>query len=322
MTPWRVLTLAAMFSVAASACTIVYAPTEVGPSFRVKVTNSRGRPVEGVRIQLDKLLSATTDADGIASFAGVRPGDHLLLPSESAEILNGVAVAVKDSSPSDVIVPLRWPNANVVPVRNVAGILRDPNHSPVQASLSLVDARSGRVLSTARSDNRGRFGFDAVPPGLYLIRLDSSTFHNWAGHEVHGSIAIEVRADANAAELNLDLGWTSCGLFYTDASQCAQPELSVDELCGSVADTSGAAIPDAEVHLLEKGDQPKVVEGVDASGGFHLRSPGSGTYELIITAPGFSPLHAVVHYRAGTSDGSGRALRVRLEIGGGCSSVE
>ncbi len=321
MTQWRALGLMAITSLAATACTIVYLSVDTGPSFQAKVTNG-GRPVEGVSIQLNKGFSAITDADGIARFANIPPGVYLLSAPVDVGISGGVAVSVKDSGPPDVMVPLRWPDANVVPVRKPAGTLRDQDYYPVQASLSLMDARSGRVLSSVRSDDRGRFGFDPVPPGLYFIRLDSSNFRNWAGHEVHGSIAIEVRADAEAVELNLDLGSTSCGLYYTDASECAHPELKVDELCGRVADTTGAVIANAEIRLLENGDQPKLVEEVDASGGFHLRSLGSGTYQLIVTAPGFSPLHTAVHYSAGTSTSCGRALRVRLGLGGACSSVQ
>lgn len=323
MTHWRTLALMALFSVDATACTVVYPNVDTGPAFRVKVLN-QGRPVSGLRIRLGKNSSVTTGADGIARFAGVPPGNYFLTAHDDAGIPDAVTVVVKASGPADVTVPLRWPSGKVVAVRSASGMMRGPDSLPVQASLSLVEALSARVLSEVHTDDQARFDFGSVSPGLYFIRLGASMLRDWAGHEIHGLIPIEVSPHADAPTLDLDLGWTSCGLNYVDTQQCPHADLSVEQLCGEVVDSTGAAISDAEILVLESGGKSEIVKRVDTDsrGAFHAGAVTSGTYRLVVRASGFSPLRRIVNVRGGAPAECTRSLSVRLEIGGGCSTVE
>jgi hypothetical protein len=318
---WRIAMLGATFAVLATGCTIVYPAVDVGPSFRVKVTD-QGRPVQGLRIQLGGSDSATTDADGVARFSGVSPGNYLLTAHDDAGIPDAVTAVVKQSGPTGVTVPLRWPNGRVVAVRSASGTLRGPDYLPARLSLSLLEAVTGRVLADGQSDGSGRFSFAGVRPGLYFLRVNSGSSGDWK--TLSGLIPLDIRPDAGTPSVDLDLGMTSCGLSFVDARECRQPEIILNRLCGHVADSTGGVIGDASVFLFDNGDQPKMIESTrsDRSGGFLLQTPADGTYQLVVIEPGFSPLNRVVQILGGTSEGCPHALRVKMEVAGGCSTVE
>jgi hypothetical protein len=325
--------------VAAGACTLIYPTLQAGPSFRVKVTD-RGRPVEGLRLQLadsdffdfehQRTRHSVTDADGFAHFTNVSPDEYFLSADVDGSIGDGATVMVKPNGPSGVTVPLKWPNQEPLSVRSVRGTLSVPNYEPrlppSHLSLSLLGGLSGRVLETTQSDSTGRFAFGEVPPGIYFLQLNPSGVKDrWTGEEITGLIAIEVSREADEEALDLDVGWSGCGFMYADRTRCSQDTLEVSKVCGYVYDITGAVIPNADIVLQEHIEDGKPLREAhtDTSGRFALQGVKEGMYQLAVRAPGFYQLRSTVQVRAAnTSEGCERPITVRLGLAVSCSSAE
>jgi hypothetical protein len=99
----------------AYACSIVYPTVPVGTNFRVRATNN-GLPIGSLPLVLADSLSSrrvfhsTTDAEGFALFSGV-PAGSFLLTAERDGGMSGVVVKVSATGPTNVIVPLQWPDS-------------------------------------------------------------------------------------------------------------------------------------------------------------------------------------------------------------------
>lgn len=313
--------------VIAAGCTIVYPTVHVGRTFRVRVAD-RGRPVPSLRLVLRSFPSGSpdsadrgvsyslTDAEGYARFADLAPGSYLLSPENDGEMRDGSFVDVAPNGPVDVTVQLRWPDATPLLVRSLSGTLRTPDYYPQQAqaqfSISLLESLSGRVIDKTHSDSKGRFAFDdPVKPGLYFLQLNDSS-----GTRTEGTITVEVNYDAPDAGLDLDLGWTSCGLHY--GQRQAYPEMRERNLCGDVADASGGVIPDADVWLLSNGEDAQILEHTraDGTGQFALHQQRDGTYQLLVKRRGFQPFIRVVQLEnAESSSSCEQPISVHLEAG-------
>ena len=307
-----------MFAVAfiCEACTYFYPIVRVGRDFQVAVKD-RGLPVEGLMLEIgiQKLGNkrvAVTNKNGEARFRNALPGSYSLRVDRDAGVPDGVNLEVESGLPTGVSVPLRWPNLPPILVRSLKGTIRGQNYLPGQAqpgfSLDLLEAVSGRVLKNQRSNDKGQFNFGSTKPGLYFLRLN-------LGEPQSGLISVAVGRTAPAEELDLDLGWSSCGLHY---SNCKQRELQLEKLSGQIADSSGAAVANARILLF---DQTGIlVEQLqsDESGTFTSPRFLSGTYELWVRSPGFTPYRSVV--RAEPTRHS--PLLVKLGVFGSCSVGE
>jgi hypothetical protein len=279
------------------ACTFFYTSVLVGPNFQVKVED-RGRPVEGLRLEITG-IQAITDKNGIASFRGVAPGSYVVSADLDAGVAAGAALDVKLDGPTDLVVPMKWPNIPPVLVRSLKGRIRGPDYRPgtsqLRLSLDLLEAISGKRLKSFETTDSGEFNLESAAPGLYFLRLNPSGLRGWSGEEITGLIAVAVDHSAPTDHLYLDLGWTSCGLWYSDASNCPQGDLQIGELSGRVLDTSEAAIAGASILLFDPA--AKLVEQLqsDRTGTFTSNHLLAGTYQLVVSMPGFTPLRRTVH---------------------------
>lgn len=310
------------------ACTLVYLPVQVGPTFRVRVED-RGHPVGGLRVKIgsdraDGNRTVTdTDENGFARFSAVPPGSyHLSVDQDDAGIPDGAALDVKLDGPTDVTVPLKWPSTAPVLVRSLNGTMHRPDYLPGQSqprlSLDLLEGISGRKLESLQTSDTGEFSFENGAPGLYFLRLKPSGLKGWSGEEITGLVAVAVDPGAPTDHLDVDLGWTSCGLWYADRSQCPQSNLRIEQLSGQVLDTSGAAISEATILLFDPAET--LVERLrsDREGKFTSPHQFTGTYQLVVSRPGFTSLRRTL--RAGPTGLS--ALTVKLAVFGGCSSAD
>jgi len=328
----------ALFSpLVARACSIFYPTVQVGTGFRVRVMN-RGRPVHSLKLVLNQNDSSgsrkrepvysLTDVDGYARFANLNPGSFFLTADHDSGVMDGLIVDVRPSGATNVTVSLNWPNATPLQVRSVSGTLRGPDYYPrqtqVEVLLSLLEGVSGRVIGTTQTDSKGGFSFaGAIPSGIYFLRLIPSELRAWDGEQIEGMIAIEVDPKAAQDALDLDLGWSSCGLGY--AQRAKYPEMKVSKLCGDVADDAGGVISDAQVMLLANGENAEILEqtGSEADGQFALRRHDGGIYQLLVKSPGFQPFLRVMNIdTSGTSEGCQQPINVRLKASVGANAPE
>jgi hypothetical protein len=314
----------------AHACSVAYRTVEVGPDFRVRVTD-RGRPVKGLRLvvgvdststpQHPRNLYAVTDSDGYVRFSNHSPGSFIITTDKDDALADAAVVKVSPGGPRDVTVSLRWPSVDPIAVRSVTGTMRGPDFYPseqqVPLSLSLLESVSSRVIAETNSDSKGRFKFgEDVPAGVYFLRLNLSGLRSGrSGEQMQGMIAIEVSSAAKQSALNLDLGWSSCGLSY--AQQVTYPELELAAVCGDIADVMCADVPNAEVLLVANGEGGEIIEETrsGAKGGFALQKKHEGSYQLLIKYPGFRPYLRPVRINAtGSPDGCPNPVKVQLQV--------
>ncbi|MFZ0978036.1 MAG: carboxypeptidase-like regulatory domain-containing protein [Candidatus Acidiferrales bacterium] len=290
----------------------------------------RGRPVKGLRLVLGPdeshtlqrigTIYALTDADGYARFSNLTPGSFLLTSDHDGGVADGTIIEVSPGGPPDVTVTLGWPSHAPLSVRSVRGTLRGPDYYPRQAqtqlSLSLLDGVSARVIATTLTDGKGDFNFaNEVPSGLYFLRLNPSDLLARDGEQIQGMMAIEVDRKANQDVLDLDVGWTTCGLAYEQRER--YPELKVSTICGDVADVVGAAVSNAQVMLLATGEDGEILEQTrsGARGQFALQEQHEGAYQLLVESLGFLPFLRVIHIEAAApSQGCQQPIHIRLQV--------
>lgn len=297
-----------------SACSLSSSVISVGSSFKVKVSGYDGA-VKGLRLNLTgpqaPAQSAVTDANGIATFYDLPPGRLFIRAGHDNGY--GEQLEVKPDGPANIIVPMRWPSIEPIHVRSLSGTMHAPDALPGSLEqralpLELLDGISGKTLSTTETAGRGAFDFGKVVPGLYFIHLKPySAFHDTI--EGFISVVVDSAAPARADKLDLNLMWTSCGLMYTDQSQCPQLDLHVKKLEGNVNAR-------AELVLLDATQSQVAHVSTDANGNFSFPGPLAGRFELRIEGA-FTPVHTALHI-APTAGNSSLEIEAAFF---GCSTV-
>ena len=136
---------------------------------------------------MDREISASTDARGIAEFSNVPSGTYTV-HIDGARFWESQAQLTVDAlkgTPTEI--HLLWPQRAYI-VRQVRGWLMDaytgiwsgaePNYKPrpyVGAQVRLVDLTSGALVASTQTDNEGYYEFASVGPGLYLVRFSESS---------------------------------------------------------------------------------------------------------------------------------------------------
>lgn len=322
--------LAVLLSVSiARTCSVFPGTVEVGSKFQVKVAD-RGNRVKGLRMVLSTesstgekqkvVTDSFTDADGIAHFSNLSAGSFWLSADHDGGVGDAVVVNVSPRGPANKTFAISWPSAAPVTVRSAAGIVRGPdyysNQAQAQISISLLEGISGREIEKTQSDSKGRFSFTSdLPPGIYFMRINPSDLRGWSGEQIEGMIVIEVAREAKENALNLDLGWSSCGLEYSQ--RVILPELKRDKICGAITDSEGAVVAKAQVILLAGDEDAEILEQTQSgpNGEFVIPKHPDGNYQLLIKSAGFSPFLRLIHLQsAGTSAGCHQPIPVKLAV--------
>jgi outer membrane receptor protein involved in Fe transport len=97
-------------------------------------------------------------------------------------------------------------------------------------------------------------------------------------------------------------------LFVFSLTSAGQTE--AQNVSGTVKDTSGAAVSSATIHLLNSQQHPVGATQSNEQGRFMIENVPAGTYELLVTAAGFSSSRSAVHVPVD----EGNALEVRLGV--------
>lgn len=295
-----------------------YSSVQSGPTFRVSVKGG-GRPIKGIKVQISSnedagnKLVASTDESGFALFRNVRAGSyHLRASDHDAGIPDGTNLVVTLDGPAAVTIPLRWPSIPPIRVRSLKGTIHAPNHLPggtqPRLALDLLEGVSGRTLKSLETTENGEFSFEGAAPGLYFLNLRRSDL-----------IAVAVDNAAPSDHLELDVGWSSCGLWYVDRRMCPQSDLRIEKLSGQVTDASGAAISDARILLFDSAGALVDELRSDGAGKFSSQRPLDGGYEFVVTRAGFTPSRTTVYLERRVNSEVPSSLVVKLGVGGSCS---
>src|SRR5262249_32623752 len=101
------------------------------------------------------------------------------------------------------------------------------------------------------------------------------------------------------------LNATSCGLMYTDQSQCRYPDLHVNKLAGHVGDNIGRpAFGGAQILLLDAAQNQVAQATADPSGNFSFPGALVGTFQLRVVGAAFTPVHTLIHFEPAASRSS------------------
>ena len=308
-------------------------PVEVPSNFAVKLED-RGRPVQGMRIILqpgsaarpmpetgnEQPKSAISDTRGEVRFSGIPNGVyHLQMDAEHGTELD-IEVSGRLIDPKCAIT-MQWPILPVVDTQRPAGTLQtacdsDSAICEFRGRVSLFRARDLHEITSA--DIRGSFDFGVLPPGLYFLKIDSNNKNNqWSPQ---GDVAFEIDPQSANLGLTLDIGMTSCGMYYSHGN-CSNRILPAENLCGQVVDPARAVIGNAHVALLDASSSKLVnTTRTDSNGYFDLNSATrDGDYNLTIASPGFSTLRQAITLRK--SGSCVKRATIQLGVFGNCGKM-
>lgn len=285
-----------MLASVAVACTIVDMPIVVGPDFQVRV-NSWRQSSRGLHVELrysGKRKVAETGSDGLARFQTLAPGFYEVVVQPDAAMRTRALVEVRAKGTS--IVRLNWPETEPVRTRTLAGVLRGSRVDRFHVEL----AAGKEAMETVQANERGEFRFGAnVPAGLYFLRV------------ADGVIPVAVDPQAKSERIEVAMLWTSCGLWYTDQSQCSNKEFTVGRITGGqVVDPARSSVGHAKIMI--SGRAP--VETDDAGKFGKLELP-EGVYDLEVN--GFMSLRRRLRV---VSCGAATALQFELPLKG-CGDI-
>jgi hypothetical protein len=212
---------------------------QIGRDFEVQVLN-QGQPVAGLAIELStypvkeneerhSVLMVRTDTAGLAQFYEIRPGLYYVGIKHSAfPYSNEIKVMRHPPKVSVHQISFEWPGWKPLSTQTIAGILTgrartnrpfvvDNFHEPVYATvqgatLVLSKAVSEETVDLKTTDSSGKFEFKNIPPGFYLLRVETPNFipSRWV-YPVDGYVPIEVDPSAKFSNLDLELDNAICG---------------------------------------------------------------------------------------------------------------
>jgi len=312
------------------ACAIVFSPADAPPSFTV-VLRDRGQPLPNMKVFLepatsdgfplvvsekDPLLAQITDANGYAHFDKIPEGYFYVrseLPNGSSKDIH----VVPSLGDPKYAIWLDCPAIKVVTAARLSGNIRsicDKGDCPLSTNLSLVDAITARQLGSASI--QGNFDFGHVPDGLYFLKIRPGKRDPY-GWTPEGDVAVEIRQDAPNRRISLDVGMSSCGMYY--AGNCTAEPIFSGGVCGFVTDPMGAAI-EASVQVRDQKGRLVSSGKADRSGFFDLSSEiRQGDYELDLFATGFTPFRASLQIESASQC---QPFHVELGVLGSCSRTE
>lgn len=217
------------------ACSYSSNPTNIGQSFVVSV-NDRGRPVEGLEIELtmesrkvDRTIAVLkTDVEGRVEFKRIRAGLYFVgIKHPAFGHSEEIRVMPHPPKGSPNGFTFEWPGWKPLSAsamsgsvmgsaRTDRGILLDTTQ-PVftrvtGAKLTLLKAVSDETLETQVTSESGSFEFHPVPPGLYLLRVETPVLEppRWT-YPRDGYVPVEVDSAATFDSLDIVLDNAICG---------------------------------------------------------------------------------------------------------------
>ena len=215
----------------ASACRRGEPHYKVFSDFVTQVKSQDGRPLEAIEVRIirfvtksegsvkkvvpENVASVMTDKDGIAAFHSLEPGEYFIA-SQHAKVAGGTARLRVDAA-GDAKLTLQWPAVPVPIIRlqHLAGNLAvGKEHTALaNAEIALVEAYSAQDIGKTMTDSQGRFAFEDLKPGLYVMHIEEQSDSHHQMWKIEGRMVLELSPNAANTELpRYGLIFTDCGL--------------------------------------------------------------------------------------------------------------
>jgi len=239
---WAVLLVCLLAVVLAasssSACTYSYEPKEVTGVFSVEVTD-QGRGIPDLHLEVHEsgsssanskpALEVITDDHGVASFKLAHPGAYRI-SIKNIEFYSPEEEIILNRRPSTGAlqkIVIQLPDNDVLPVRSISGsihgqVMADnfanstdplPIDFALGVKLTLIRARSEKIVESHMASESGAFSFSALPDGLYFLHVEAPADAATHRRAVDGYIPIAIDPSAKTPNLNLYTGPGICASF-------------------------------------------------------------------------------------------------------------
>jgi protocatechuate 3,4-dioxygenase beta subunit len=216
-----------------------------GTTLRLRVVDDAG-PVPGATLEVPDLFTVTTDAQGIASLAGMSPGSHRVEATAAEHAPATLRIDLPDDPGSTVEHTLTLHRG-----APVSGTVIGPDGKPVAGARVWFSVPAGNWSATC--DARGAWRFDALPAGTFTASASSDR------HRAGPDLTVEL--DGKTARTDIVVRVETGG-----------------QLVGSVVDGAGKPVAGAQVNADGREST------TDAAGRFELLGLEPGSYDVIAQA--------------------------------------
>lgn len=232
-----------------------------GREVRGRVVDSNGRPVPSAKVDINRILFATTAADGTFTIPHVQAEVAVI----RARVQNAAAVELLAAGS---------PSLKLKTAAHVNGTVRDTEKRPL-SGITVLLSTGERFGDSTVTDDKGAFAFEGVPPGKHSLDAGG------------GSVFTAEPAEVNVTERDV-----------AKIDVTAQRQQAIDGFVrnedGSVA--SGASI--GVMYSVTAGDFARSVtlmtqEVSGADGKFRIRvGDASSKFRIIAVKPGLPPAYS------------------------------
>ena len=308
-------------------CSIIFTPEKVKPGFVIQVKGF-GEPVAGVRVEATHLTKSYeedapprvsfSDPKGNAQFDGLPVGMYSIHADRFSA--NTLIEVVPEPKTKISYVQIGWPGTfssagfRVLKATQLSGRIVIETCQAARCTLLLRDGLTGEKIG---DEKRGPdFDFGPLPFGPYMLRVKDDSGQT-------GDIAIRLSPDASSDRLEVAVGFSSCGIAYSETHECPADHLQASRLKGVVVDPAQAVIPHTTVRLLSSAETARNVEIMstkdDQKGEWQFAAVPPGDYRLQLTRSGFTPHTVPLTVSLGAPSGD---LHVTMGLMGSCSKSE
>lgn len=167
--------------------------------------------------KLTRVMESTTDSNGDAHFDLDRAGHWYIKADNAAGWWAGVYV---DKQYQTSAIDLQYPHGRILETKLLRGRIRDSllwaHGLPIkQGRLSLHTLVSFARTSSSTTKDDGTFEFDGVPPGIYLLGLntDEPQASSYPS-QPNGYIAVAIGPESPQDSLSIVVEESDCGFDY------------------------------------------------------------------------------------------------------------
>jgi hypothetical protein len=292
----------------AHACSRSFARVFVSSDFHVIVRHGP-TPVPGVQVQVydtaelhrdntsaewKPVLTLITAQDGAAEIKGLTKGIYLVgTKGPGGGSATYVEISDKSIEKSDQI-SLQWPYSmnGTLKTRALSGELltNDPWKPFETLRVELWHAGAEKPLAVVEAGPQGRFHFDEVRPGAYVVRVLGNQNNVRRDDQIKGDLSVELAPSAPdaLASLALRLDETTCGIQYSRCGVNETPIATGSRRVKVLYQPGMAEFPlveNAKYKLLDQ-HGASIAEGTtDHEGNAELPSEFVGKATLLVASP-------------------------------------